>query len=62
VYHDPEVEDHFLTLTVRSPCYDDTILGRLERLWQPDEALLAASSGYLLVTTDFRPPGSGYGV
>jgi hypothetical protein len=62
VYHDPEIEDQFLKLTVRLPSYDGTVLGRLERVWQPDETMLAGSSGYLLVTTDFRPAGSGYGV
>ena len=55
VYRDPEIDDHYLRLAVRLPSYDETIMARIEQVLQPFEAELSNASGYLLVTTDFRP-------
>ena len=55
VYHDPEIEDTYLTLYVRTETYDETFL---ERLKQMDQVLdqLPGGHGWLLITTDFRKP------
>src|SRR5437016_1010557 len=58
VYRDPEIDDHHLTLYVRVPTYGaDPITARMDRVTEPFEDDLCRASGYLLVTTDFRPPG-----
>ena len=56
VYHDPEIEDHYLTLYIRQLQYNEDILKRIEELRAEYEIDLTDSSGWLLVTTDFRPP------
>lgn len=62
VYRDPEIRDHYLTLYVRLDSYDGDTMARIERISAPFERRLSRSSGYLLVTTDFRPPRGPYGV
>ncbi len=56
VYHDPEIEDAYLVLYVRTETYDETFL---ERMKQIDHLLdqLPDGDGWLLITTDFRKPG-----
>jgi len=56
VYHDPEIEDEYLTLYVRQQEYDEGLLTPIEELYQACEQQLIGRSGWLLVTTDFRPP------
>ena len=46
----------------RLASYDDTSVARIDKIWAPLEDSLAASSGYLLVTTDFRSPLDGHGI
>ena len=55
VYCDPEIEDEYLTLYVRQQDYDEDILDTIEDIRAQYEAKLAGKSGWLLVTTDFRP-------
>ncbi len=62
VYHDPEIVDHHLSLTIRLPMYDEKTMGRIDRVWEPYEKELAEASGFLLLTTDFRQPGDIHGV
>jgi hypothetical protein len=62
VYHDREIRDHYLTLYVRLDSYEGDTMARIERMSAPFERRLGRSSGYLLVTTDFRPPRGGNGV
>jgi hypothetical protein len=63
VYCDPEIDDRHLSLYVRLPAYENnTISERLDRVTQPFEDELCSASGYLLVTTDFRPSGTKHGV
>jgi hypothetical protein len=62
VYRDPEINDCYLSLYVRLPSYDEAIMARLDRVSQPFEDELCQASGYLLVTTDFRPPRAKHGV
>jgi hypothetical protein len=63
VYRDPEIDDRHLTLYVRLPAYENNaIVARLDRVTQPFEDELCSASGYLLVTTDFRPSGTKHGI
>src|SRR5438067_897524 len=55
VYRDPETNDKYLTLAVRLPRYGPDMMDRIERVSQSFESRITPSSGYLLVTTDFRP-------
>jgi hypothetical protein len=56
VYHDPEIEDEYLTLYVRQENYDRQILDKIESVCAEYEKVIAGRSGWLLVTTDFQPP------
>jgi hypothetical protein len=56
LYRDPEIDDEYLTLYVRQENYDEHILEMLESVSAEYEEKLTESSGWLLVTTDFRPP------
>ena len=55
VYFDPEIEDEYLTLYVREQNYDQNILNTIEDICAQYESMLERKSGWLLVTTDFRP-------
>ncbi len=54
VYHDPEIEDHYLTLCVRLQHYDESFMDRLERTESEFIELLSSRDGWLQLTTDFR--------
>lgn len=56
VYHDPEIEDEYLTLYVRPKKYDADIMKRIKEIRAKHERKLVGKSGWFLVTTDFRPP------
>lgn len=56
VYHDPEIEDEYLTLYVRQDRYTEGLLDLIDGLCEIAEVELARSSGWLLVTTDFAAP------
>jgi hypothetical protein len=62
VYRDPEIKDLHLSLMVRLPSYGEDIMIRLDRVTQPFEEGLCSASGYLLVTTDFRPSRAKHGI
>jgi hypothetical protein len=62
VYGDPETDDPYLTLYVRQAVYEPDLLTRLDRAWAPFEEPLSERSGWLLVTSDFRPPGWRHGL
>jgi hypothetical protein len=55
VYHDPEIEDEYLTLYVRMKEYDDDFMQRIEAVSVEFEDMLSERSGWFLLTTDFRP-------
>jgi len=55
VYHDPEIEDEYLTLYIRQKEYDATFLDQIGAVRAEYEENLAGKSGWFLVTTDFRP-------
>ncbi len=54
VYHDPEIDDHFLTLLVRLPAYDSNTMKRIDSVWGKFEKKICKTSGWLTLTTDFR--------
>jgi hypothetical protein len=54
VYHDPEVEDMYLTLLVRLPEYDDAVIERIRKAEAMFIDALANRQGWLQITTDFR--------
>lgn len=56
VYRDPEIHDEYLTLYVRQKEYEEGILDRIDEAMAEFEPMQASVSGWLLVTTDFRPP------
>ena len=56
VYHDPEIEDEYLTLYIRQEHYDENILNIIEDIRTQYEEKLIGRSGWFLLTTDFRPP------
>jgi hypothetical protein len=56
VYRDPEIKNRHLTLMVRLPSYDHSILERMDRVTQPFDNNLSRASGFLLVTTDLCSP------
>lgn len=58
VHRDPEIDDEYLTLEIRQRRYGDDILGLLESLQEEAERQMDGVSGWILVTTDFQPPGA----
>lgn len=56
VYHDPEIEDEYLTLYVRQEDYEKDILKKIKTILEGYGEVLADKSGWFLVTTDFQPP------
>ena len=62
LYHDPEIEDQYLTLYVRQDRYDANIVERLDQLGEQFADELERCTGDILLTTDFRPRRSQHGV
>jgi len=56
VYHDPEIEDEYLTLYIRQQKYDENVMKGIKEIRANYEGMLAEKTGWFLVTTDFRPP------
>jgi hypothetical protein len=56
VYHDPEIEDEYLTLYIRREKYDEQILDDIESASAEYQEDLVGKSGWFLLTTDFRHP------
>src|SRR5262245_20454421 len=55
LYRDPEVGDRYLTLYIRLDAYDGETMARIDRVSKKFERRLERATGYLLLTTDFRP-------
>lgn len=58
IYHDSESGDHYLTIYVRQERYDDDIIARMDRICDLYEPDLKGLSGWLLLTTDYKPPST----
>ena len=56
VYQDPEIQDEYLTLYVRQSQYDESISKLIDDITEECQHYLSDSEGWLIVTTDFRPP------
>jgi hypothetical protein len=56
VYQDPEIDDHYLVLYVRSKYYDDSFIERLEKAEAEFLNQLVNKRGWIQLTTDFREP------
>ncbi len=56
IFHDPESDDRYLTIYVRQKEYDDRIVARMDAICDKYEPALRGQSGWLLLTTDYRPP------
>jgi len=59
LYRDPEAHDEYLTMYLRQRQYAADAWQLIEELGEATGALLAGSSGWVLVTTDFQPPREG---
>ena len=59
LYRDPEIDDSYLTLYVRQKDYNEALLNEIETLSEACNSVLKDSSGWLLITTDFRPRSNG---
>jgi hypothetical protein len=62
VYRDPEIEDEYLALVVRLPVYAPDTLVRIRSVSDTQDERIGEASGWLLVTTDFRPIEAQNGV
>lgn len=54
---DPE-DDEYLILYVRQDYYDESVMKRIKQIREEYGSELAYLSGWLLLTTDFCPPGN----
>jgi len=54
-YRDRETGDEYLSLIIRRPVYDETLMILMDVLQDLGERNMQEASGWLLVTTDFRP-------
>lgn len=62
LYRDPEIDDLYLTLYVRKAVYEKDVIDRIDRIASVFADALNSTSGWLIATTDFHPPGSSHGV
>lgn len=58
IFHDSESGDRYLTLYVRQRKYDADIITRMDRICDLYEPGLKGLSGWLLLTTDYKPPST----
>jgi hypothetical protein len=56
VYHDPEIDDEYLTLYVRQEKYDYSAMDIIQKIRTVYREEYSIESGYFIVTTDFNFP------
>ena len=56
LYCDPEIDDEYLTVLVRQARYEKGLLQEFRELMAAHDAEVSRCSGWLIITTDFRPP------
>ncbi|MBP2134511.1 hypothetical protein J2128_002477 [Methanomicrobium sp. W14] len=56
LYNDNESSDKYLTIYIRQEHYVDDIIEKMDSICDEYEAELADQSGWLLLTTDYKPP------
>ncbi len=62
LYKDPEIDDCYLTLYVRKGTYDAPMADQINAIASQFDDQLSNVAGYLLITTDFRPPRGANGL
>ncbi|SRR6266536_4406943 len=55
LYEDPEIDDQYLAFTVRKPTYEDKFVDRLLSVMAKFHEERGSASGWVMVSTDFRP-------
>lgn len=55
LYQDPEIDDRYLTLIVRLPEYDDSLMPRIKAVTRPFDDRRAKTDGWILITSDYEP-------
>ena len=58
---DPE-DDEYIILYVRQDHYDESVMRQIKQIRKEYERMMAKSSGWFLLTTDFCPPGNINGI
>jgi hypothetical protein len=58
LYRDPEIRDSYPTFILRFNRYSEQTLTLIEDVGREAERALVGTSGWILVTTDFREPGT----
>jgi len=58
VYKDTEIKDEHLVIYMRQAVYDDEIMNIIDEISEECDGLLHNKSGWLIITTDFKPPQS----
>ncbi len=61
VHHDPEFDDPYLKLYVRVWPYPGDMDAQLDAVWGSFEDALSSGSGWIILSTDYRKPGSSRG-
>jgi hypothetical protein len=62
MYQDPETGERYPTLYVRQKKYQADLMERIEEVSDLIRPLWEKTSGYFLLTTDFRKPGMAHGL
>ena len=62
LYRDPEIDDAYLTLSLRRQKYDADFMDTIEKVSEHFHPKLERISGHLLLTTDFGLPGGRHGI
>ena len=55
LYQDPEIDDRQLTIYVRVPEYDDSLMPRIDAVSERFDERLTHTSDLILITTDYHP-------
>lgn len=55
VYNDPEFEDEYLSMELRLPSYDDSVMSVIRKVTKAYKSGLSTSKGWFLLTTNFTP-------
>lgn len=56
LYRDPEINDAYLSLYIRTNNYNNNFLNKLEDISSKFQNERSNSSGWIIITTDYQPP------
>lgn len=57
IYEDPEIDDRYLLINVRSDSYDENFIEKLMKTTLEFSTYLSGKSGWIEITSDFSTPG-----